>query len=243
VIETADLQTIIRTHANGYARSQQTTVGCSQVGHPCPRHLVHALNGTPKVNTDSDPLAAYIGTAVHASLAQALEADNAQLGRQRWLIEQPVNIPTPEGDIPGSVDAYDTDTKTVLDWKCVGEASRRKYKGGDIGSQYRSQIHLYAFGLVLLGYEVEHVALAFVPRNGRLADLTLHVEPYDENGVVETTLRRFAAIHTLAEIGNPAAAPTGDAPCSWCPWYLPAATNLTEACPGHQPNPTQPDNK
>ena len=32
---------------------------------------------------------------------------------------------------------------------------------------------------------------------------------------------------------------TADAFCSWCPWWLPAATDSTEACPGHLDLPQQ----
>ena len=66
-------------------RSQQTALGASSVGG-CRRQAWNILNAVPKTNPDTEHLAAIIGTALHASIAGAMEA--ADPFGDDFLIEQ-----------------------------------------------------------------------------------------------------------------------------------------------------------
>jgi hypothetical protein len=226
VIPTADqVRHIIRDHDANRPRSRQTSIGVSEIGHPCARRLVHKITGTKPTNA-GDPLAAYIGTAVHAALAEAIAAHG-------WRTEVPVTVPG--YGLRGNVDAWHVADGLVLDWKVVGDTALRLVKASGPGEQYRTQIHTYGMALDLHGDEpdrapISDVLIVFVPRSGRLANLHVWSEPYDE-GVAEAGLRRLDALRTVAPLG-PALAPATESFCSWCPYFLPGVTDLSVGCPG-----------
>lgn len=220
MIDADTLRHIIRDHDANRPRSRQTAVGISEIGHPCARRLVHKINGTPPSNP-GDPLAAYIGTAVHASLAEAISAVDG------WQAEVPVEVPG--YNLPGTVDAWHPGDGIVMDWKIVGDAALRRVRTAGPGRQYRAQVHTYGAALDLRA-PTRTVAIAFVPRSGRLANLHLWHEPYDQ-AVAEESLRRLDALRTVAPLG-PALAPATEAFCHWCPYWLPGAGDLAVACPG-----------
>lgn len=222
-------RTLIREHDAARPRSRQTAIGMSAIGHPCARRNVYLLNGAPKTNP-GDPLAAWIGTAVHAQLAEALEAHDAG-----WLTEVPVEVPG--YGLTGNVDAWHPAHGIVLDWKVVGETTLRKVRASGPGQQYRYQIHTYAMALDMR-HPVETVAIAFVPRSGRMASVHMWSEPYDQE-VAEAALRRLEQLRIVAPLG-PAFAPTGGDPllCSWCPYWLPGSTDPAAGCPGMADTPT-----
>ncbi len=216
---------IIRTNSDTRPRNRQKAVGPSGLGTPCARKLGYQILGTEKVNRP-DPLAAWIGTAAHASMEAAL-AD-----AEDWETE--IRTVLPGYDIRGTADAYHHPTQTVVDWKFVGQASLTKYKANGPGSQYRVQAHLYGCGLSHDGYDVANVAIAFVPRSGMLSGVHVWSEPYDEQ-VVEAALRRYEAVQTVATSLGAADLPTADAMCQWCEWFNPTATDPAIACGGHTP--------
>lgn len=225
MITADDLRQVIRDHDAARPRSQQTDLGISEIGHPCARRLIHKINGTAKSNP-GDPLAAYIGTATHTALADAITA-------RGWLTEVPVTIPG--YGLRGNVDAWHLADGLVLDWKIVGDTALRRVKADGPGQQYRWQVHTYGMALDLHSgvgdrAPISEVMIAFVPRSGRLANLHLWSEPYDE-AVAEAGLRHLDDLRTVAPLG-PALAPATEHFCSWCPYWLPGATDLRVACPG-----------
>lgn len=224
---TADwVRQLIRDHEQGRPRTQQTHLGISEVGNPCPRRIIHTLQRTPRVNR-GDPLAAWIGTAVHVALAEAIRRD------REWLTEIPVHIPG--YDLPGTVDAWHPRLGIVLDWKVVGESTLRTVRTQGPGDQYRTQLHLYALALQSIGGAAHRVVIAFIPRSGRLANVHLWEEPYQDQ-VAEHGLARLESLRALAAHPQGAAlAPPVPAHCTYCPWWQPSATDLTRACPGSPP--------
>lgn len=229
-----DVAALIRRHASNRPRNRQKALGPSSLGTPCQRRLGYQLLDVDKVNTGSDPLAAWIGTAVHAQMEQALA------GNDDWETE--IRMELPGYGIIGTADAYHKPTRTVVDWKVVGETTLKRVRGsGSVGEQYRTQVHLYGLGLDMAGYDVDTVAICMIPRSGRLIGMHLWQERLDHT-VAEQALRRYEAIETLTDAMGTALLPmldTADAFCSWCPWWLPAATDSTEACPGHLDLPQQ----
>jgi hypothetical protein len=191
-----DLRAMVIEHDAAADRSQQTDLGPSEIGSPCTRCLARAVLGKRIERLDRDNWCANIGTAVHAWLADAAERSNLRHG-MRWAQEMRVYPSTSLMPSGGSLDLWDARTNTVVDHKCVGEMQRRKIKAEGPKPAYRVQSHLYGLGLTNAGVRVDNVALAIWPRGGRLRDLYVWTEPYDE-AVAMAALDRFQTIRDLA---------------------------------------------
>ena len=229
-----ELTHFITTAINNHPRSQQIQIGPSEIGTPCRRRLGYKLLNTPEVNTDRG--AAWkptVGTAVHTWLQTALQSINDGLTYDRFYLEERVTV----GQVNGQdIDVYDRVICWVLDWKIVGDKALRRYRIDGPGEQYRAQAHLYGRGFVAKGQPVDQVAIVFLPQNGELRDMHVWHEPYDEQVALDALNRAEAITKLTSSLGTAALPllPTADAYCDYCPYKLPAATDLTEACPGHQ---------
>jgi hypothetical protein len=221
-------------------RSLQTAMGPSEVGEPCARRLAYRIMNEPATNTDSDPWAAIVGTAVHAWLADAFTAANTRLNRIRYLVEQRLQIVP---GLIGSCDLYDADHAAVIDHKVVGTTAMTEYKRNGPLDTYRAQVHLYGKGYRRLGLPVHQVALAFFPRGGMLAGLHVWSEPFDET-VADAALARVWQITEAIVALNVEHYPeryqhiprvTGHR-CTWCPWLRPGP-DKGDACPGYLDKP------
>lgn len=236
MIDVLDLAHELRTHiwstAANNPRARQRAIGPSEVGTPCVRRIGYKLAGTPATN-QPDTWLATIGTAVHAWLAETFTSD-------RYLVEHRVEVR--EG-LAGSVDLYDKQTKSVIDWKVVGDSSLKRYKANGPGEQYRTQAHLYGVGLSNAGYEVERVAIAFLPRGGTLRAMHLWSEPFNPDIAWKAIARLELAQTSINAAGIEALPllPTTDSFCHFCPYFLPGSTDLRTGCPGADPSPTQPN--
>lgn len=222
-----DLVRVVRDYENSRPRSRQKDIGPSEAGNACNRRLAYRLLGANGVNTDSDPWPAIVGTSVHAWLEQAFGSQP-----ERYDTEVKVELPT---YMRGTADLVDKETGTIIDHKVLGLTSLKKLKADGPSEQYRTQVHLYGTGLRLMGYEINTVAIAAWSRSGMLKDAHYWSEPYNEE-LVEATLQRIDALRTMTDnLGREALAlmPTADANCHWCPFYVPAVTDVTEGCPGH----------
>lgn len=232
-----DVIETVKAAARNAPRSRQAAVGPSELGTPCTRRLGYrAIDWEPKPNSDTDPWASVIGTSVHTWMAEAFTEENWQLGYQRYLIEHRVTLP---GGITGSCDLYDRHTGGVNDWKVVGLDPLKRYRRDGPGQQYQAQAHLYGLGLQLAGEHPEWVAITFLPRGGRIDGLHVWSEPYDHMMAVNA-LRRYQSMRDFhlcldpeANPQNWALLPTADAHCTYCPWFLPGSTDLSQGCPGH----------
>lgn len=229
-------------------RSRQTRIGPSELGIPCDRWMSHKLAGTPKVNDRHAPWLPTIGTAVHAWLEDVFSLANLpaiQAGQPpRWLLETEVSVGTVAGeDITGHCDLYDTVTATSVDWKTTGPTRLKHYRQHGPGEQYRAQGHLYGRGWRRKGYDVDTVAIAFLPRNAELDQAVWWSEPYDEQ-VAVAALARAEIIGMTSTALGPAVhsvMSTVDHNCGYCPWFTVGATDLTRACPGDPSRPKRTD--
>jgi hypothetical protein len=192
-----DLREMARAYEHDAPRTQQRNLGPSEIGKPCTRCLARAVLGCRVTRLYDDPWCRIIGTATHAWLDDAAVASNVSTDHARYYPELRVQPDTDLLPSGGRCDLYDSDTKTVIDHKIVGAAPLKKYRANGPGRQYRTQAHLYGLGYTHAGHRVDHVAVAFWNRGGRLTDLHVWTEPYDPH-VAQDALDRYRTIRDLA---------------------------------------------
>jgi hypothetical protein len=236
-----ELTNIITWAARGADRSQQKTIGPSEIGGTCERRLAMGLLAAPKVNDTRDEWTSTVGTACHTWMESAFAADNARRiasGRPaRWLIEQTVTI---RPGLDGHCDLYDLETHTVIDHKFPGVTSIRKYrKQGHPGQQYRWQAHLYGRGWANMGLPVRAVQLICWPRSGLLKDAWSWSEPYDST-VADTALARVDKLLTAMNVAEGMGEletlvdmlDRDTEHCSWCAFFDSGAVDPLQGCKG-----------
>ncbi len=220
-----DLKDFIQYASENEPRSLQTTLGPSEVGHPCARKLAYGLTATGGGNSFGDPLPSIVGKATHGWLENAARMDNKRLGRTRWIPETRVHI---TDSLSGTCDLYDVDTQTVLDWKVPGVTRFKKYVKHGPSVTYRGQSHLYGKGYKNAGLPVSHVGIVFIPKAGTLRQTHLWRESYDEE-LVQSILTRIDSVKGLItglDLEHHAdrfklIPITPDADCYLCSWWSP----------------------
>jgi hypothetical protein len=239
----AELRRVVKEHAARAPRSLQLRLGPSELGVVCDRQVVGKMAGLPHTNHVVDPWPSVVGTAVHAWLADAFDADNLRHGVARWVTEQRVET-GPDGTT-GTADLYDGNWEAVVDHKILGPTSMAKVKAaGGPPLKYQRQLRLYGLGYLRMGLPVQRVVLAAYPRTKPSLD-ELYVweaemasqETVDDLEWVfkRTTHRRdwALAVHEgRADISDVPAFPSSDE-CYFCPFYRPEVARGAEyGCPG-----------
>lgn len=231
-----ELEGILRRYEDDRPRSKQKALGPSEVGMECQRALAYRLLNTPEKPDDRLPWAPLVGTAVHATIAEALEAENKRLGRERWIVENRV---TAADDLAGSCDAYDCDTLSVIDWKAVGDKSLAELPT-NMKPEYVTQAHIYGLGYENAGREVRWVRICLLARAShdfrRSREWTA---PYDREHALRA-LQRLADTRKLITGLRLAQGDKGWAevpgysskPCSWCRYHRPGPGPTRSGCPG-----------
>lgn len=236
MITAEDVRALIVAQDEARPRSRQRRVGPSDLSTPCRRQLGYKVLGVEPAVASGVNLYAFVGTGVHAQMEAVCAADNARLGRQRWLTEHRVSVPLGDGlpELTGSLDAYDADTFTIIDWKTRG-ANR---PSAATRAKHRTQANIYGLGAVLSGLRVDNVAICYIPRNGTLEDIEVDVAAWDDADA-DAALALLSQLHTVAPLGAGAvlpSLPTAD-DCRFCRWWQPGAERLDVACPGHNKPP------
>ncbi len=224
----------VKEYNNWSPRSLQTTIGASEIGHPCPRRLGYKMLSVEPVNTDSDSWPAIVGTSVHKYLERAFAKD------PDYLTEIKVTL---DPWTKGTADLVHLPSKTVIDHKVVGATALKTYRRDGIPSQYRVQLSMYAAGLRLAGYEIENIAVMCWSRSGMMRDAFAISETYDEK-IVDEYLARYDAIKSVTEIGTDALAllPANPSNCLYCPYFFPLSSDTATGCNGVKTvDPTQPN--
>lgn len=224
-----DIVAKVNEYAANRPRALQVELGASSIGTSCQRQLAYRLLGVKSSRGDRDPgWLSQIGTAVHSYLETIFATDD------RYLTEQPVTIRYNGLEIPGTVDLYDKQEATVIDFKIVGEDTLSKARRGQVSTQYQVQVNLYGLGLQQAGHVVKNVAICFLPRNKELSESIFHQMPLDTQ-LVDAYLQRYAATRQLVTgLGVDAleATMTANAPCIWCDYYNPNAKTTATGCTG-----------
>jgi len=181
------------------ARTLQTAIGPSEIGHPCDHFIARVLAGSKQVNFRADPWPALVGTAIHSWLEEAVgfyqkDAGDDRLRKWRTELEMPV-----DEMITAHSDLYDG--QDVIDWKTVNgiEDIKSLKKHGlpdhapDLPHHYRVQLQTYGLAHERAGRPVRDVVLVFFPRGGRLRDMWIYREPYDRR-IALAALKRVYGI-------------------------------------------------
>lgn len=188
---------VIKDAITNRPRSLQVEIGPSAVGDPCSHCLAARLAGWEQTR-DTEWLP-FIGQSVHSALeVDFIEHENHRNANhttgRRYLTEQRVTVGHINGaEVWGSCDLFDTVAGMTVDWKITGATTLKKAKRGP-SPVYKVQAHLYGRGWVNAGYRVEHVAIAYLPRNAvSLASAIWWTEPYDEQ-VATAALERASQL-------------------------------------------------
>jgi hypothetical protein len=187
-------------------RDKQRLVGPSALGG-CPYCLGLDMLGEKEQSFGWYPR---LGTAFHYWAEHHCNIPGA-------ITEQKVTV----GEIPGygiikgTLDLYLPHRKTIVDYKLVGKNTRQTAMIDGPSMQYRGQQMCYGKGAIAAGYEVEQIAIAYVPRDSAtLKDLYVHVEPYNPK-LAEGVLDRAAKVWKYASSGRVEELPS-DTDCYQC---------------------------
>lgn len=115
----------IRHGITNQPRSLQRRIGPSEIGDPCPKALLHKLNGDEETDRGV-AWKAWVGTGIHAMLEQTFTNPDAvgqnpdRDGGPRYLLEQRVTVGHVDGQpVTGSCDLFDRESGTIVDWKAL----------------------------------------------------------------------------------------------------------------------------
>ncbi|PSK96677.1 hypothetical protein CLV30_12559 [Haloactinopolyspora alba] len=237
----AELRQIVTGHAVRAPRNVQKHLGPSELGSVCDRQVAGKMAGLPTTNHVADPWPSIVGTAVHAWLAEAFEAENTRRGLLRFVTETRV-VPHPNHS--GTADLYDAGEQAVVDHKVLGETSMTKVRAsGGPPRKYVVQLLLYGLGYRRLGLPVQRVALAAYPRTAATLDglyvWERHYSTADDELLTEvftqTEYRKQWADALLANAAalNDVPNSPDDSECYFCPFYRPqSARDQGPGCPG-----------
>lgn len=188
--EWTEIRGIIEDHISNQPRSLQKEIGPSELGTDCLHCLAARLAGWDK--RQSVAWLPFIGTCVHERFEQLFD-ENREMTTihvpdegsgvgdhdettSRFEAEKTVHVGEIHGlhglqKIRGSIDLYDAENHTTIDWKITGTTTIRNVKANGPSQQYRIQASLYGIGLENDHLECKRNAIYFLPRNNvSLAD-------------------------------------------------------------------------
>lgn len=231
-----DVIEVIRWANSNRARSLQTTLGCSEAGHPCDRRLAYKIANSAPSGFVNDPWPSIVGTAVHSWMEEAVAAFQEAHNLNHWVTELEVH---PSPIVKGHTDLYDAKRFLVLDWKFPSPDNLRKMRQDGPSIQYRKQVQLYGLGHEQAGRRVERVGIVGLGRQGWLKDMYVWTTKYDR-GEAQAVIDRVLQIGgrlLQSDLDDPAtwqgfaAEPTRL--CGWCPWWRKEMTEAgPKGCPG-----------
>lgn len=224
---------IFERHQAGQARSLQTHIGPSEVGHPCDRNLGYKLQRVPHAVPPHLKWAALVGTWGHSGAEQAMLEENMRLDRERYLVEKRAYIE--EDLVPsGSTDVYDTDFDEVIDWKFVGESSAKKYRNTGGSRLYIVQAMLYGLGWLRMGRVPKSIRIIFLPRWSNNIDDGVEVAYEFDEQIALDALDRLRMIRAASNAVAGGLAPWTEieadkSDCRFCPWLTRKRSDEPEA--------------
>jgi hypothetical protein len=174
---------VLRAKDAGRARSKQTQVGPSELGG-CRRKVWYRLNDQPETNENELKLAAIMGTAIHATIEEAIRSIDPK-GEKYW-VETAVEY----SGMKAHIDLFIPETGDVIDWKTVKKQNLSYFPS----SQQRWQVQVYGYLLDKSGKgKPRTVNLVAIARDGDERDVVVHSEAYDPT-IAEEALNWLAAV-------------------------------------------------
>lgn len=172
-----EIRQLIEADIANAPRELQREIGPSELGTDCVHCLAAKLAGWPERR--SPGWLPFIGTCVHAHFEQMFNAMDTWIGpnsqwpndtTKRFEAEKRVRVGHLNGlhagyPVTGSIDLWDKETHSTIDWKIVGNTTVTKVKAHGPSQQYRVQASLYGMGLTYEGELVERNCIYFLPRN------------------------------------------------------------------------------
>lgn len=210
-----------------HPRSQQSSIGPSQLGLACSRQIGYQIAGTAPVNFSVEPMPSLVGTGMHFWLADVFRR---QAPPGRYLVEHSVTY----RGVSGTLDLYDRRTASVIDWKFPRRATVRRTLSEGPPRHYLWQLQTYAAGLQSDGEAPARVAVVYVPVDGSLTDVAAWSYPVNTAQADDAIDRLETVRRELAAAEHPGALPAQPSRlCPWCPYQRPGWTgDLDTACPG-----------
>lgn len=147
------IEGIIEDAITNQPRSLQVKIGPSELGNPCD-HCFHAKLAGWEETRDAAFLP-FVGTAVHAALEGIFRP------HPDFLTERRVSLGY---GVDGTCDLFHVPSGTAVDFKVVGQGTLTKSKKGP-SVTYRVQTHGYGLGYFREGFDVQNVAIYYLPRN------------------------------------------------------------------------------
>lgn len=183
--EWTEIRGIIEDHITNQPRSLQKEIGPSELGTDCLHCLAARLAGWEK--RQSAAWLPFIGTCVHERFEHLFNSRKDEFtvpdddggepcAVKRFEAERHVDVGEIHGlhghqRIHGSIDLYDAENNTTIDWKITGPTTIRNVKANGPSQQYRIQASLYGIGLENDGEPCKRNAIYFLPKNSvSLAD-------------------------------------------------------------------------
>lgn len=174
---------VLRAKDAGRSRSKQTQVGPSELGG-CRRKVWYRLNDQPETNENELKLAAIMGTAIHASIEDAIRSVDPN-GEKYW-----VETAVEHSGMKAHIDLFIPESGDVVDWKTVKKSNLTYFPS----TQQRWQVQVYGYLLDKSGKgKVQTVNLVAIARDGDERDVRVHSEPYDPS-IAEEALNWLAAV-------------------------------------------------
>lgn len=192
----------------GRDRSKQKSLGPSSLGS-CRRQTWLHYNDYQQTNFDTEGLASILGTFIHAGIAEAIKREDPFGDNFLIETEMPSNDPFC-GIEKGHIDLFIKDIGRVVDWKTTKKKSLRYFPS----ISQRWQVQTYGWLASQNGHKVNEVCLVAIPRDGDMADIRVHIEPYDPLMVED-------ALAWLQEIIKATEAPEPEKPSGYCRSYCP----------------------
>ena len=123
---------VLKDKDAGRSRSTQKQVGPSELGG-CRRKVWYRLNDQPETNDNELKLAAIMGTAIHATIEEALEL--ADPTGEKYVVETEVEY----NGMKAHIDLWIPETGDVVDWKTVKVKNLSYFPS----TQQRWQVQVY----------------------------------------------------------------------------------------------------
>lgn len=222
-------------------RSKQVALGPSEIGDPCERRIGYSLAGIPEVNFRADPWAAIVGTAIHKWMEKAVDRYQAEVQNLGWHTEGTLQI---DDYVQGHTDLHVN--PDVVDYKTKSKDQMEKVRKEGPSQREIVQGHLYGYGHARAGRPVRDVVLVFIPRDGRLKDMYVWREPYNQDIATKALERMYSIANkviveevlTKPENWKNIPALPSRTSCWYCPFWDERDAERTAdhtGCPGDSP--------